>query len=55
MLYEVITDAQAIREVHVSQAPPTFAGLAGDRLLKPEVRISAPVDRSSLHHSRTRA
>jgi len=35
-------EAQAIREVHVSQAPPTFAGLAGDRLLKPEVRISAP-------------
>lgn len=33
--------AQAITEVHVSQAPPTFAGALGGALLKPEVRLSA--------------
>jgi len=33
--------AQPIGEVHVSQAPPTFAGLLGGALLKPEVRLSA--------------
>ncbi|HSI58010.1 MAG TPA: FAD-dependent monooxygenase [Ideonella sp.] len=33
--------AQPIHAVHVSQAPPTFAGALGGALLKPEVRLDA--------------
>eukprot|EP01035_Chromulina_nebulosa_P038444 gene38444-51942_t len=36
--------AQAIGAVHVSQAPPTFGGLLGGALLKPEVMLTAEAE-----------
>lgn len=36
--------AQAITAVHVSQAPPTFGGLLGGALLKPEVMLTAQAE-----------